>query len=98
MISLIAVSVIAVHATWCMMYYRVSDGVIGKLLYAATALAALGYLSYPDAQSQDSLNASLALIAIRHFWMKTYWRRMLVWLPTRSRAHVSPAKPQSRRR
>lgn len=76
MISLIAVSIIAVHATWCMMYYRVSDGVIGKLLYAATALAALGYLSLPTHQAQDLLNTMFALVAVRHFWMKTYWPRV----------------------
>jgi hypothetical protein len=59
-----------------MMYYRVSDGVIGKLLYAATALAALGYLSYPTHQAQGLLNTTFALVAVRHFWMKTYWPRL----------------------
>lgn len=76
MISLIAVSVIAVHSTWCMLCKRVSDGVIGKLLYAATALAALGYLSVPGAQSQETLNLCYALVAARHFWMKTIWLRV----------------------
>lgn len=76
MISLIAVSIIAIHATWCMLCRRVSDGIIGKLLYAGTALAALGYLSQPSHASQDLLNATFALIAARHFWMKTYWLRI----------------------
>lgn len=76
MISLFAVSVIAIHSTWCMLCRRVSDGVIGKLLYAATALAAMGYLSLPTHQAQDLLNTTFALVAIRHFWMKTYWPRV----------------------
>lgn len=92
MISLIAVSVIAVHATWCMLCRRVSDGVIGKLLYAATALAALGYLSQPSHDSQGLLNLSFALVAVRHFWMKTYWLRILARLHSRKSERAQPTR------
>lgn len=92
MISLIAVSIIAVHATWCMLCRRVSDGIIGKLLYAGTALAALGYLSLPDRSSQDLLNATFALVAVRHFWMKTYWLRILARLQMRKPERAQPTR------
>jgi hypothetical protein len=70
---MIAVGILLVHAVWCLLCKRVSDGILGKLLYGLLSLAALAYLSQPDAYSTAMLHASLAAIAIRHFWMKTYW-------------------------
>lgn len=102
MVSMVAVGFLVVHAVWCLLCKRVSDGIVGKFLYGLLSLAALAYLSSPDAYATGMLHSALAAIAVRHFWMKTYWnklkQRMLTWLPTRSQPHVSPAKSQSRRR
>lgn len=73
MISMVAVGVLVVHAVWCLLCKRVSDGIIGKFLYGLLSLAALAYLSQPDAYATAMLHSSLAAIAVRHFWMKTYW-------------------------
>lgn len=70
---MIAVGILLIHAVWCLLCKRVSDGIVGKVLYGLLSLAALAYLSRPDEYSTELLLASLAAIAVRHFWMKTYW-------------------------
>lgn len=75
-ISLIAVGVLVVHAVWCLKSRRVSDGVFGKLLYLLLSLAAFAYVSRPGPQAQALLNVTYAALAVRHFWMKTYWPRV----------------------
>jgi hypothetical protein len=72
-VSSIAVGLIVVHAIWCLLCPRVSDGVLGKLLYLLLSLAAFAFISRPSPFSQMLLNLSFASIAIRHWWMKTYW-------------------------
>ena len=72
-ISLIAVGVLIVHAVWCLLCKRVSDGVLGKVLYLLVTLAAFAYISRPSPFAQMLLNVSFASIAVRHWWMKTYW-------------------------
>jgi len=76
MISMIAVGVLVVHAVWCLLCKRVSDGIVGKILYGLLSLAALAYLSQPDTYATALLHSCLAAIAVRHFWMKTYWLRI----------------------
>lgn len=76
MLSLIAVGVLVVHAVWCLLCKRVSDGIVGKLLYGLLSLAALAYVSDPSSHSQTLLNVSMAAVAVRHWWMKTYWQRI----------------------
>lgn len=70
---MIAVGILLVHAVWCLLCKRVSDGILGKLLYGMLSMAALAYLSLPDEYATAVLHGSLAAIAVRHFWMKTYW-------------------------
>ena len=72
-VSLIAVGLIVVHAIWCLLCPRVSDGIIGKFLYLLLSLAAFAFISTPSPFSQMLLNVSFASIAARHWWMKTYW-------------------------
>lgn len=69
----VAVSIIVLWAFWCLLSRRVSDGIVGKVLYLLLMLAALGILSNPGQSTETSLNVALAAIGIRHFWMKTYW-------------------------
>ena len=72
-VSLAAVGLIVIHAFWCLQCQRVSDGVFGKVLYLLLSLAAFGYISNPSPFSQMMLNVGFAGIAVRHWWMKTYW-------------------------
>lgn len=97
MISMIAVGVLVVHAVWCLLCHRVSDGVLGKVLYALVSLGALAYLNEPGPLSQDLLNGALAAVAVRHFWMKTYWpsikgRIMRRNSPSGNAAHELPPR------
>lgn len=73
LVSLIAVALIVIHAIWCLLCPRVSDGVLGKFLYLLLSLAAFAFISAPSPFSQMLLNISFASIAARHWWMKTYW-------------------------
>ena len=72
-VSLLAVGLIVVHAIWCLLCPRVSDGILGKFFYLLLSLAAFAFISRPTPFSQMLLNLSFASIAIRHWWMKTYW-------------------------
>ena len=74
--SLIAVGILVIHAMWCLLSPRVSDGILGKVLYLLMSLAAFGYMSRPSPLSQMLLNVSFACIALRHWWMKTYWKKV----------------------
>lgn len=75
-VSLIAVGLIVVHSIWCLLCPRVSDGIMGKVLYLMLSLAAFAFISKPSPASQMLLNVSFASIAIRHWWMKTYWHQV----------------------
>ena len=75
-VSLFAVGLIVIHAIWCLLCPRVSDGVIGKFLYLLLSLAAFAFISRPSPFSQMVLNLSFASIAVRHWWMKTYWSQV----------------------
>lgn len=76
MISMVAVGILVVHAVWCLLCKRVSDGILGRMLYGWLSLAALAYIGRPDAYAATMLHAALAGIAVRHFWMKTYWPQL----------------------
>lgn len=75
-LSVVAVGGIVVHAVWCLLCPRVSDGVIGKFLYLLLSLAAFAYLSRPSASSQMLLNISFFAIGVRHWWMKSMWKHV----------------------
>lgn len=75
-VNVVAVAVIVLWAFWCILVRRVSDGVLGKILYMLLMLAALGVLSNPGLQSEAWLNVTFAAIGVRHFFMKTFWPRI----------------------
>lgn len=91
-LNMFAVSLIVPWAFWCLLSRRVSDGVVGKVLYLLLCLAALGVLSNQDQQSQTLLNCTVAAIGIRHFWMKTFWQRIRSAVITRIRCESCPHK------
>lgn len=70
-LNVVAVAVIVLWAFWCLLSPRVSDGVVGKVLYMLLVLAALGVLSHPGERAETILNCTFAAIGVRHFWMKT---------------------------
>lgn len=75
-LSVIAVGGIVVHSFWCLTCQRVSDGIIGKLLYLLLSLAAFSYLSHPSLHSQALLNIGFFAIGVRHWWMKVIWKHV----------------------
>lgn len=91
-VNLLAVCIIVLHGFWCLLSRRVSDGVVGKVLYLLLILAALGVLSNPGQQAETALNATVALIGVRHFWMKTFWPRIRAKLVNRIRCATCPHK------
>ena len=91
-VNVVAVFVIVLWAFWCLMSKRVSDGIVGKILYLLLTLAALGVLSNPGPQADTALNCTVALIGVRHFWMKTFWPRIRSAALNRIRCATCPHK------
>lgn len=91
-LNVLAVVVIALHGVWSMLSRRVSDGIVGKVLYLLLILAALGVLSNPGQTSEVWLNVTFAAIGLRHFWMKTFWPRIRSNLVNRIRCATCPHK------
>lgn len=92
-LNLALVAIIGLHAFWCLLSKRVSDGIVGKVLYLLLVLAALGVLSNPVALSEQTvLNGTIAAIAVRHFWMKTFWPRIRSAALNRIRCATCPHK------
>lgn len=78
-INMVACSIICAWATWCIFSPGVRDGVIGKLLFATVAIAALsvvlgpGYgYHQPDAPGV-TLHVCIAALGLRHIVMKHLW-------------------------
>lgn len=90
----VAVSIIVLWAFWCLMSRRVSDGIVGKVLYLMLILSALGILSNPGQGAETNLNIVLACIGIRHFWMKTYWPTAKAYLMRKIICPDCPHKPE----
>lgn len=92
-IGMLAVCVIGIHAFWCLLSRRVSDGIVGKVLYLFLVLAVLGELSRPNSQVADAvLYCTIAAIGVRHWWMKTFWPRIRTALTNRIRCATCPHK------
>lgn len=88
-----AVVLITLHAIWCLISRRVSDGIVGKFLYLFLVLAALGELSRPNSQVADAvLFCSFAAIGVRHWWMKTIWPHIKAYTVNRIRCATCPHK------
>lgn len=92
-INAVAITIIVLWAFWCLLSPRVSDGIVGKVLYLLLMLAALGILSNPGQCSETNLNVVIAAIGIRHFWMKTYWPQVRAMLMRRL-CRTCPHKPE----
>lgn len=91
-LNMVVVSIIVLHGFWCLLSRRVSDGILGKILYCLLILAAFGVLSNPGQHAETSLNATFALIGVRHFWMKTFWPRIRSAALQRIRCATCPHK------
>lgn len=93
-VNTVAITIIVLWAFWCLLSPRVSDGIIGKILYLMLALAALGILSNPGQGSETKMNIVFAAIGIRHFWMKSYWKEVRVYILHRLGCRDYPHKPE----
>lgn len=93
-VNAVAVCIIVLWAFWCLVSRRVSDGIVGKVLYLLLTLAALGALSRPGAvaATTEALNCSIAAIGVRHFWMKTFWPKLKACLIHKIRCATCPHK------
>lgn len=76
MINQLAVLMIVFWAFWCLLSPKVSDGLVGKVLYLLLGLAALGVLSNPDRNSETILNCTFAALGVRHVWMKLFFPKI----------------------
>lgn len=63
-------------AVWCVCSNRVNDGVIGRTLYSAIAIAAFAAIFAAQQQTAIAANQTIitavAFIGLRHFVMKFY--------------------------
>jgi len=63
-------------AAWCIWSDRVNDGVVGRTLYSAIAIAAFAAFFAAHQQTYLAANqmiiTAVALIGLRHFIMKIY--------------------------
>lgn len=81
-LNMAACAVIFVWATWCALSPRVRDGVLGKVMFAMCAMAALAVILGPQGgydgprSAEVTLNASVALLGLRHVAMKFLWPRL----------------------
>lgn len=88
-----AVVIIALHAFWCLVSRRVSDGIVGKFLYLLLVLAAFGELSRPNSLVADAvLYCTFAAVGVRHWWMKTIWPHIRHYMVNRIRCETCPHK------
>lgn len=78
-----ACGVIFVWATWCALSRRVRDGVLGKVMFAVAALAALAVILGPQGgyhgprTAEVTLNVAMALLGVRHAAIRYLWPRVV---------------------
>ncbi|MGS0735551.1 hypothetical protein ACVBEG_03095 [Pseudomonas sp. GG8] len=78
-LSTTCIGLIAAWATWCVLSRKVNDGVVGKIIFAAIALA--GYAMVIRTESTFftptvagvTFHAALALAGVRHYVMVNHW-------------------------
>ena len=86
LINSIAVGLISLWATWCVLSGKVRDGILGKLIYSTIAIS--GFVVMVRSQNIFfgpttaglTLHVSLALAGARHIFMVTYWQLVKAWL------------------
>jgi len=86
LINSIAVGLISLWATWCVLSGKVKDGILGKLIYSTIAIS--GFVVMVRSQNilfgpttaGLTLHVSLALAGVRHIFMVTYWQPVKAWL------------------
>lgn len=79
-INFIAVFVIFIWASWCVVYSGVKDGIVGKLFFSLVAISALAIIIHTITGHYSqrpfiTMNASIALVGARHVflsWLKRY--------------------------
>lgn len=88
-VNMLACTAIFAWATWCTLDCRVKDGVLGKIMFSAAALAALGVLMGPQTgyhgprAAEVTLNVAMAALGARHITMKYLWPRLVRFMRCR---------------
>ncbi|WP_308907623.1 hypothetical protein [Pseudomonas canadensis] len=86
LINSIACGLIAAWATWCVLSWKVRDGILGKLIYSTIAISGFVVMArsqnifFGPTSAGLTLHVALALAGARHIFMVTYWQRVKVWL------------------
>lgn len=80
-VNMIAASIIFLWATWCVISSSIHDGILGKLIYAATSIAAFsmlanGFMGRMPPSTDATLHLCMAALAIRHFILRHYWPQL----------------------
>lgn len=71
-----AAAVVFCWATWSVLSPVVHDGIVGRLLYGASALSAFAVLAAAAPyNAQLALNLCMAGLAIRSFLLRKFWWR-----------------------
>lgn len=79
-INFIAVLVIFIWSSWCVVYSGVKDGIVGKLFFSLVAISALAVIIHTvnghyAQRPFITMNVSIALVGARHVflsWLKNY--------------------------
>lgn len=77
-LNFIAVMMIFVWASWCVVYSGVRDGLVGKLLFACVAISAFAIIVHTvtgDYRSRPfiTMNICIAMVGMRHVFLT--WRK-----------------------
>jgi hypothetical protein len=73
--------VLVVWACWCGFSRSVNDGIVGKAVYAAVAVASLVMVTKPTSQEAHVvLIVAFALLGIRHYWLRYLKQRVTEWV------------------
>lgn len=86
LINSIAVGLISLWATWCVLSGKVRDGILGKLIYSTIAISGFVVMArnqtlfFGPTTAGLTLHVSLALAGARHILMVTFWQPVKAWL------------------
>jgi hypothetical protein len=76
-------AVLVLWACWCGFSRSVNDGIVGKGIYAAVAVAAMVMTTKPTNQEAHAvLIVAFALLGIRHYWLRYLKQRVTEWAAT----------------
>lgn len=88
-INFMAICIIFLWASWCVLYRGVHDGLVGKLLWACVAVSALAIILHSltgdfNQRPFVTMNVCIALVGARHIYLT--WRKVQAELMRKNNA------------